>query len=58
MEDTMSKKFMQSLILSIVLSLICTGIALLITKHFSCTCKDTEEENDPVDEDDIVESEA
>jgi len=58
MEDTMNKKFVQSLILSIVLSLICTAVALILTKHFSCPCKGSDEENEPFDEDDVEESEA
>lgn len=54
----MNKKFVQSLILSIVLSLICTAVALILTKHFSCPCKGSDEENEPFDEDDVEESEA
>lgn len=47
----MNKKFVQSLILSIVLSLLFTGVALLITKHFSGACCSDQDNPEPIDED-------
>jgi len=54
----MNKKFFTSLIVSIALSLLCTAIALLIAKHFSCVCGKNDEEAEAFDDESLEESEA